>query len=126
MPLTPTSNAAPPSQSSQSSKMEIPRALSSNGALSVSMRTADKPLTGSPIRQPKDKRNLDYALRSGLAGGLAGCAVSGNTSIDLPSKCDSNSLHRQKRLSDHLIESKSFSKRRILNSQNIVDHGSVS
>lgn len=26
--------------------------------------------------KPVDKRSLDYVLRSGLAGGLAGCAVS--------------------------------------------------
>lgn len=27
-------------------------------------------------RKPVDKRSLDYVLRSGLAGGIAGCAVS--------------------------------------------------
>ena len=29
-------------------------------------------------QKPVDKQNLDYVLRSGLAGGLAGCAVSFN------------------------------------------------
>lgn len=29
----------------------------------------------STVASHRDKRNLDYALRSGLAGGLAGCVV---------------------------------------------------
>lgn len=31
--------------------------------------------------KPVDKRSLDYVLRSGLAGGVAGCAVSVSLSI---------------------------------------------
>lgn len=30
---------------------------------------------GSHIPKQKSKQNLDYVLRTGLAGGLAGCAV---------------------------------------------------
>jgi hypothetical protein len=41
--------------------------------------TGDVPVTSrGPIQResrPRDKRSLDYILRSGLAGGLAGCAV---------------------------------------------------
>lgn len=29
----------------------------------------------STVASHRDKRSLDYALRSGLAGGLAGCLV---------------------------------------------------
>jgi len=29
----------------------------------------------SSVASHRDKRSLDYALRSGLAGGLAGCVV---------------------------------------------------
>lgn len=46
------------------------------------MADADSPIldTSSPnvkarIRQQLDKRSFDYILRSGLAGGVAGCAV---------------------------------------------------
>jgi solute carrier family 25 protein 16 len=34
----------------------------------------------APKRKAPEKRSLDYVWRSGLAGGLAGCAVCQNTS----------------------------------------------
>jgi hypothetical protein len=34
-------------------------------------------------KEPIDKRSLDYILRSGLAGGLAGCAVGVSRSSSL-------------------------------------------
>ncbi len=33
-------------------------------------------------RRKSDKQSLDYALRSGLAGGLAGCAVCNGRTFD--------------------------------------------
>jgi len=30
---------------------------------------------GAGSQKPKNKQSLDYALKTGLAGGLAGCAV---------------------------------------------------
>ena len=33
------------------------------------------------VQKPVDKQSLDYVLRSGLAGGLAGCAVSYNNPL---------------------------------------------
>ena len=42
--------------------------------------SANAPVTAGKTAPPEtkelDKRSLDYVLRSGLAGGLAGCAVS--------------------------------------------------
>ena len=69
-----------------------------------------------------NKRSLDYALRSGLAGGLAGCAV-GHTST-IASVFMLMRSHRPKLLSVPWIVSRSFSKPRILNSPSILAAGS--
>lgn len=42
-------------------------------ALATDERTIASERAGSQL--PRNKQNLDYVLRTGLAGGLAGCAV---------------------------------------------------
>lgn len=80
--------------------------------------------TGPAPREPKrlDKQSLDYILRSGLAGGLAGCAVSAVVARPLAPQL-ANMLNRPKLSSDPSIESRSSSKPRILISQNILGAG---
>jgi hypothetical protein len=73
-----------------------------------------------------DKRSLDYVLRSGLAGGLAGCAVG---SIRLYFGLIKILIHtvisRPKLSLLPLIESKSSSKHRIHSLRNILEVGPV-
>lgn len=79
-----------------------------------------------PEPREVNKRSLDYVLRSGCAGGLAGCAVSECLvwcTRRLNEENTDNS--RQKQLSHHLTESKSSSKRRTLNLPNIPGAGLV-
>ena len=65
----------------------------------------------STVASHRDKRSLDYALRSGLAGGLAGCLV--RTLLFLWYHLCSEGLcifGRQKRPSHLSTESRFFSK----------------
>jgi hypothetical protein len=80
--------------------------------------------TGPAPRERKrlDKQSLDYILRSGLAGGLAGCAVSAVIARSLEPQL-ANLLNRPKLLSDHSIESRFYFRPRILNLQNILGAG---
>lgn len=42
----------------------------------------DAPVTAAPSKKKKpDKHSMDYMIRSGIAGGLAGCAVSARMSV---------------------------------------------
>jgi hypothetical protein len=66
-----------------------------------------------------DKRSLDYILRSGLAGGLAGCAVGRTTTVTMLALTSS----RQKRSSVPWTASRSSSKLRIPSSQSIPEAG---
>jgi hypothetical protein len=63
-------DASPSVQPTQLQEMgEQPRPASADGSV-AKMSPPSKGAWQGP------KQNLDYALRSGLAGGLAGCAVS--------------------------------------------------
>lgn len=47
------------------------------GAADGSITTnATRDTHNNELKKPVQKRSVDYVLRSGLAGGLAGCAVS--------------------------------------------------
>lgn len=62
---------------SHESKLGATAAVASTKAATTddeAIRAARKDASGS-VKQV-DKRSLDYILRSGLAGGMAGCAVS--------------------------------------------------
>jgi hypothetical protein len=76
----------------------------------------------SPPYKKVDKQSLDYILRIGLAGGLAGCAVRALTNIRQVS-CMIDSLYRQRPLLVHSTASRSFFKHRILNLSNIQHRG---
>ena len=76
-----TGHAALSTQSGQSLEMDVPRAERTppDGGPSIlgkEYRTIASQKAGR--RTQKDKQSLDYAMRTGLAGGLAGCAVSTN------------------------------------------------
>src|ERR1700761_3660388 len=85
MPVAGSGHAARISQSSQPPEMESRGATSRLLAApppGPEQRLFPRPdtpvtLTGKGAHGPKelDKRSLDYILRSGFAGGLAGCAV---------------------------------------------------
>jgi hypothetical protein len=78
-------------------------------------------IQGPDDKKPElDKRSLDYILRSGLAGGLAGCAVGRPTTVTMLVLTSS----RPKPSSAHLTASRSSSKLRILSSQSIPQAGS--
>jgi solute carrier family 25 (mitochondrial carrier protein), member 16 len=49
----------------------------------------------APKRKAPEKRSLDYVWRSGLAGGLAGCAVRQNTFTDVKYRL-THAMDRQK------------------------------
>lgn len=82
MPTTFTGHAASPTPAPQSSDMEVPprtKRPPDNANTQASIcPTDDEAVTmkGANIPQMVNKQSLDYILRSGLAGGLAGCAVS--------------------------------------------------
>lgn len=63
--------AATSIQSSQPPKMEITR---EDRAVSQDAETQTIASTGAS-QQKRKKQSLDYVLRTGLAGGLAGCVV---------------------------------------------------
>lgn len=71
-----TSAESSPQQNPQMSEIAHPQSagpIAGGTALKKTPNTsADGQKTGSPVKT----RSLDYILRSGLAGGLAGCAVS--------------------------------------------------
>ena len=81
----------------------------------------------APKRRTPQKHSLDYVWRSGLAGGLAGCAV---CKIVLQALVKDRKLtlcvNRPKASWLLLIESRFSSKPAILNLQSIQDHGSES
>ena len=58
-------------------EMEVSRTTSAQKRESSSNTTSERAIAQRKLGSPKktDKQSLDYALRSGLAGGLAGCAV---------------------------------------------------
>lgn len=62
----------PLSQTSSSSTSSKPHTFSTAATKTVTQKDGGAP--GEP--KYLDKRSLDYILRSGFAGGLAGCAVS--------------------------------------------------
>ena len=70
MPPTFSGNAAASLPSMQSSEVEVTRGAVRGGE-SNSLTSESR----AGIRKQVDKQSLDYILRSGLAGGLAGCAV---------------------------------------------------
>ena len=79
-------NVSPSMQSANSPEME---AAGSN--LSRSTLDTQASRTATPSLRKKEKQSLDYALRSGLAGGLAGCAVSSHHWI-YPPLCNADYL----------------------------------
>ena len=77
MPPTFTGNAGTPSQSPRSLEMEV--AAGSSGRRSGGQTQTQEQAIAQPTAKGQtrlDKQSLSYVLRSGLAGGLAGCAVS--------------------------------------------------
>src|ERR1700761_2470397 len=89
MPIADPGHAATTPQPSQPSQMESggvasrlleePPPAPDKRLFSKTEPAVTIPRTGTGARESKqlDKRSLDYILRSGLAGGLAGCAVRG-------------------------------------------------
>lgn len=79
MTLSTRGDAATPFKSQQPSEINLARALQDQGngtALSYPAengQTITSKRAGSQTKQ--NKQSLDYVLRTGLAGGLAGCAV---------------------------------------------------
>lgn len=71
----------------------------------------------------RNKQNLDYALRTGVAGGFAGCAV---CTLLSATEVRINVARRPKHSLDPSIVSKSYSKRPTLSLPNIPVLGSVS
>lgn len=71
---------------------------------------------------------FDYVWRSGVAGGIAGCAVRFYCPCRslLCCPCTDHVASRPRPLSHPSTGSRSFSRRATLSSQNIPDHGSVS
>ena len=88
MPESPACHAAPSMQTIQPSQMEPSRGPTRLLEEAAPQMPANKlfntddaavALSSNETRgatKPLDKRGLDYLLRSGIAGGLAGCAVS--------------------------------------------------
>ena len=76
MPPTYSGNAATSLPNMQSPEVEVMRGAvhGGEGSPSTSEGSAIAPQTAGSQRKV-DKQSLDYILRSGLAGGLAGCAV---------------------------------------------------
>jgi len=88
MPFSTSGHAATVLQPSQPSKMEsrgssrlleepLPPSSTKQGLFSTGDPAVTTQTPPTSERKRVDKRSLDYILRSGLAGGLAGCAVSG-------------------------------------------------
>lgn len=75
MPPSLIGNAATTPSAPQSPEMEVGRAA---GRQSPSALTATNDGAVAQVgsgMEKKNKQSMDYVLRSGLAGGLAGCAV---------------------------------------------------
>ena len=70
-----------------------------------------------------DKQSLDYVLRSGLAGGLAGCAVRYFRLTQQAISTISHAFFRPKQSLDRLTGSKSSFRLRAPNSQSTRGHG---
>ena len=75
-------------------------------------------------KRKKDRQSLDYIIKSGIAGGLAGCAV-GVSSTTPPKASSANIALRQKQSSALSTASRSSSKPRPPNSPNTAAHGSA-
>jgi len=138
MPEARVGHAALPLQPSQPSEMDAsrgpgpsrlleepaPRTLQSQSKL---FHTDDGAVAiHTPVRDPKrlDKRSWDYIMRSGVAGGLAGCAVSITPCQWEETTADR--VQRQRQWSDLSTESRSCFKLRTRISQSILAAGSVS
>lgn len=65
-------HATAPAQSAQAPEMGI-----SSGGQKIAQRSEQETITSKEVevQRHKNKQNLNYVLKSGLAGGLAGCAV---------------------------------------------------
>ena len=71
-------HAASPTETGRSPKMDVPRREKSLQDEEQTIRSKDGgAITSgqSEIQRYRNKHNLDYAVKTGLAGGLAGCAV---------------------------------------------------
>lgn len=135
MPEASAGHAATVSQSSQPSQMEpdhvsrrlleepppatrprnhIPEVHDASVAVSGAVRQHEKHI---------DKKSLDYIVRSGVAGGLAGCAVSTRSYRE---RYGANiTICRLKPSLRLLIESRFYSRPRIRNLRNTQDVGMV-
>ena len=77
-------HASPSSQSSRSFEMDTPQsrqALPGKDTNKPSSIRSTVATEGVGNQRHRNKQNLDYAAKSGLAGGLAACAVSLGTGI---------------------------------------------
>lgn len=66
-------------ESAQQPKMDVPGGEQRLQGESRSVRSKDQEAVtskGVGSQRHENKQSLDYAMRTGLAGGLAGCAVS--------------------------------------------------
>ena len=91
MPTAAADHAPLPAQSSQSRKMEAGRSTAASPERQQQQQqhpkicdTDDSTVTPQPSggRRKVEKQSMEYVLRSGLAGGLAGCAVMGPSQED--------------------------------------------
>ncbi len=79
--------ATAPTQRAQSPEMDVSRGEQSLQDKDSNIRSTDEgsiASKGSGSQRHRNKQNLDYLWRSGLAGGLAGCAVCTTTLTLLP------------------------------------------
>lgn len=76
MPPTLSGNAPPSFQNLQSPEMDVTRgAMVERGNVPEAARGGTVVLQKAGGQKKIDKQSLDYILKTGLAGGLAGCAV---------------------------------------------------
>lgn len=71
-------HAAAPVSIAQSPDMDLPRGEQSLQDEKSNIQSADRGSIASKragSQRHRDKQNIGYALKTGLAGGLAGCAV---------------------------------------------------
>ena len=130
MPEASAGHAATISQSSQPSQMEpghasrrlleepLPSASSTRHSI-PEVHEASVAVSGAVRDHEKriDKKSLDYIVRSGVAGGMAGCAVS--TKIYFEEACANQLEYRLRLLSRLSIVSRSYFRLPIHNLRNI-------
>ncbi len=71
-------HAAAPTHTAEPPKMDLPQGGQSLQDEPQSVRPTDRGTVaskGAGSQRHQNKQNINYALRTGLAGGLAGCAV---------------------------------------------------